>query len=125
MKTLFAAAVLIVAGCAVAKTAEVPQAAKETPKAGAGGPTIGQCRADASRWAAQPISYKDWSVEVINSAMKEMLYCDTDYRNDSAHTQFAQLQHQLQDEIGARYQHFIDRHGLFSLFLEVDEKGER
>jgi hypothetical protein len=87
--------------------------------------TVEQCKADASRWAAQPISYKDWSVEVVNSAFKEMLYCDMDYQQDSAHTQFAQLQHRLQDEISARYQHFIDRHGLFNLFLDEDEKGAR
>jgi|GEM_PF-3693540 hypothetical protein len=88
-------------------------------------PTVEQCRADASRWAVLPITYKDWSAEVINSALKEMLYCDMDYQHDSAHPQFALLQHRLQDELAARYQHFIDRHGLFNLFLEEDAKGER
>jgi hypothetical protein len=76
-------------------------------------PTVEQCRADASHWTVLPIRYKDWSVEAINSALKEMLFCDINYQNDSAHPQFAQLQHQLQDEIADRYQHFIGRHGLF------------
>ena len=88
-------------------------------------PTLEQCRADASRWTAQPISKKDWAVEVIVSAAKEMLYCDITYQQDSSHPQFVQLEHQLQDVIAARYQHFLERHGLFRLFLEEDEKGER
>lgn len=86
-------------------------------------PTLEQCRIDASRWMAQPISKKDWSVEAIVSAAKEMLYCDITYQQDSA--QFALLEHQLQDVIAARYQHFLERHGLFQLFLDEDAKGER
>lgn len=74
---------------------------------------------------ALPISKNDWSVEVIASGAKEMLYCDTDYAHDSAHPQFVQLEHQLQDVIADRYQHFLERHMLFNLFLEEDEKGER
>jgi hypothetical protein len=103
-------------GCASAT-----QAAAQTKES----PTVEQCRADASRWAASPFTYKDWSIEVIDSALKEMLYCDMDYPHDSAQPQFAQLQHRLQDALATRYQHFIDRHGLFNLFLEEDAKGER
>lgn len=88
-------------------------------------PTVEQCRADGSRWGASPFTYKDWSTEVIDSAWKEMLYCDMNYPHDSAQPQFALLQHRLQGELAARYQHFIDRHGLFNLFLEEDAKGER
>jgi hypothetical protein len=87
--------------------------------------TVEQCRTDAGRWIAQPIGKKDWSVEIIVAAAKEMLYCDVTYQQDSAHPQFTQLEHQLQDVIAARYQHFLERHRLFNLFLEEDEKGER
>jgi hypothetical protein len=88
-------------------------------------PMLEQCKTDASRWMAQPISKKDWSAEVIVSAAKEMLYCDLTYQQDPAHPQFAQLEHQLQDVLAARYQHFLERHRLFNLFLDEDEKGER
>jgi len=120
MTKLFAV-LLIVAGCAIGQTAKAPQTTKTTPKAEASAPTLEQCRADASRWMAEPVSKKDWSVEVIVPAAKEMLYCEMDYQHDPAHPEFAQLERQLQDVIATRYQHFLER----QQFLDEDAKGER
>lgn len=91
-------------------------------------PTLEQCRSDYKLWTAPSLSLskKEWSIEVLNSRFKKMLYCETDYRDDPAERQrWMTLENEFSSIIGIRYMHFVDRHGLSNLFLEEDAKGER
>lgn len=91
--------------------------------------TLEKCRDDYKLWTAPDLSLskKEWSIEVLNAHAKEMLYCETAYRDDDSaeRMQWVTLENQFFSGIQGRYMDFVDRHGLSSLFLEEDAKGER
>ena len=115
IQRLFTTLVLLSSGLCAAQTNDKPT-------------TLEQCRADYKLWTAPnlSVSKKEWSIEVMNSRAKEMLYCEMTYRDDPAERlEWLTLENECAYGVHNRMMHFLDPHKLFNLFLDEDAKGER